>query len=517
MSKTGLGRMAGIAMFGKSVTGGSWIGPLFALAVLLLLFQPQAARAEWHRIETPEFALQADMEPEAIRTLGVQLLDLDLLLRQMFGVSGPGRGRRVEMIVYGDHAQLMAEAGLPGFAAGFFNANPVENFILLPATDRGDDGFDPVATLRHEYTHYFMLRHVGNRQPGWLMEGAASFFETAYRSADGTMRYGAAPPQIVAFLNDVGGTTFDQLEQPSGLRHDVEKMGRFYAQGWLTTHHLYMGGEQAPNIRAYLDAMEKSGKADASLFTGGAAQFDRDLDAWFTAGVPPEKIVAMPPADASTIRLRALTSGEIALIGMRLEFYRQSSKVSNFSTGVKAQEAFLTRIGEIVAAHPGDPVVGAFSVKMLLALDSGHSSASDLETLLDPVGTTTDDRILRARVMTRGADEGPPAEFQGRIASARRILDEILRRDPGNVDALYATFENIREDEGASDAAIIYLAKALAIDPNNGAWLMELLELYLRDGRKKDAVALLRPVANMPHGGPEVEEAAAQIKSLGGL
>lgn len=487
---------------------------LAAAAMLSTFATP--AHAEWHRIETADFALQADMAPDDLRALGVQLLDLDLLLRQMFGITGAGRGRRVEMIMYGDHEQLMTEAGMPGFAAGFFEANPIENFILLPATPDPSAGFDPIETLRHEYTHYFMLRHVGNWMPGWYMEGAASFFETAHRGADGTMRYGAAQPQITGFLEDVGGMTFAELERPSRLLSDTERMGRFYAQGWLVTSHHFLGGSQAANIGAYLEAKAKGGKADASLFAGGAAQLDRDLDAWLAAGIPPEKIAALPPADASVIQARALTPGEVALVGMRLELYRQKSTVSNFTTGVKAQEDMLARIARVVAAHPGDPVVGAYSVKMLLAYDSGHSRADELDTMLGPADATADDRILRARVITRGADEGPPAQFLSRIAAARKILDEILRQDPGNIDALYATFENIREDEGASDAAIAYLAKALAIDPNNHQWTLELLDLYLRDGRTEDAVALLRPVANIPHGGPEVEEAMARIRSLGG-
>lgn len=492
---------------------------LLILALAALLTLPQTAHAEWQRIETREFALQADMEPEALRALGVQLLDLDHLLREVFGVVGPGRGRRVEMIMYGDHAQLMTEAGMPGFAAGFFNANPVENFALMPVTARGYEDFDPSETLRHEYTHYFMLRHLGNSQPGWFMEGAASFFETAHRGADGTMRYGGAPPQIVSFLNEVGGMRFDDLERPSRSFSDPESMGRFYAKGWLITSHRYLGGKQSAGIAAYLDAKAKGGKADASLFAGGSAELDRNLDDWLAAGIPPEKAVAILPADASLIRVRPLTPGEIALVGMRLELYRQASRADSFTAGVKAQEELLAHIRKIIAEHPGDRVVGAFSAKMLLAIDNGHIGAAELEALLDPAGTTAEDRILRARVMTRSADEGSPAQFQGRIAAARRVLDGVLREDPDNVDALFATFENIREDEGASDAAITYLAKALAIDPNNGQWRMELLELYLRDGRKKDAVALLRPIANLPHGGPEVQEALATIRSLvgGGL
>ena len=46
--------------------------------------------------------------------------------------------------------------------------------------------------------------------------------------------------------------------------------------------------------------------------------------------------------------------------------------------------------------------------------------------------------------------------------------------------------------------------------------MMELFNLYLRDGRTEDAVALLRPIANNPHGGAEVEEAMARIRSYGG-
>ncbi|GAA0866788.1 hypothetical protein GCM10009115_31630 [Sphingopyxis soli] len=490
---------------------------LLAVALFALLALPQPAHAEWQRIETREFALQADMEPEAIRALGLQLLDLDRLLRELFGVTGPGRGRRVEMIMYGDQAQLMTEAGMPGFATGFFNANPVENFALMPVTARGYEGFDPVETLRHEYTHYFMTRHLGNWQPGWFMEGAASFFETAHRGPDGAMRYGAAPPQIVGFLNEVGGMRFDDLERSSRSFSDTESMGRFYAKGWLITSHRYLGGKHSSSIAAYLDAKAKGAKTDTSLFADGTAQFDQDLEDWLAAGIPPEKAVAIPPADASLIRLRPMTAGEVALVGMRLELYRQASRSHSFATGVKAQEELLAHIRKIVAEHPGDRVVGAFSIKILLAIDSGHIGAAELEALLDPAGTTADDRILRARVMTRGADEGPPAQFQGRIAAARKILDGVLREDPDNVDALFATFENIREDEGASDAAITYLAKALAIDPHNGLWRMELLELYLRDGRKTDAIALLRPIVNLPHGGLEVQEAVATIRSLGGL
>ena len=116
---------------------------LLAVALFALLALPQPAHAEWQRIETREFALQADMEPEAIRALGLQLLDLDRLLRELFGVTGPGRGRRVEMIMYGDQAQLMTEAGMPGFATGGNPAFPVAGLRVAAVIRSGPETGKP--------------------------------------------------------------------------------------------------------------------------------------------------------------------------------------------------------------------------------------------------------------------------------------------------------------------------------------------------------------------------------------
>ncbi|WP_144037651.1 lipopolysaccharide assembly protein LapB [Sphingopyxis sp. KK2] len=488
------------------------------LAALLGLILAPPAHAEWHRIETAEFALQADMEPEALRALGVQLLDHDRLLREVLEVTGPGRGRRIEMIIYGDHAQLVAESGMPALAAGFFTANPIENFALLPARDTADySTYDMVRTLRHEYTHYFMVRHLGRQYPGWFIEGLASFFETAHRGADGIMRYGAPHEDASIFLLEFGGLPFSKLGAMPDFRAGDEQIGRFYAQGWLITSHYFMGGLQAPGIKAYLDTARRNGKPDANLFAGGPGQLDRDVAAWFAAGLPPEKQVNVAPADPSAIALRPLSAGEIGLIGLRLEIYRRGSQITQHRDATEATAALSRQALQLASANPGDRAVGRYAAKLFLLMDSDEVGSDDIAALLDPAGTTSEDRILQARLMTRRADEGPPAKFQQTIAASRATLQEVLKADPDNVDALVAMFENVREAEGASSQAAQYLAKALAIEPANGPWRMTLLELYLRDNRKADIVALLQPIANMPHGGGDAAMASDMIKRFAGI
>ena len=124
-----------------------------------------------------------------------------------------------------------------------------------------------------------------------------------------------------------------------------------------------------------------------------------------------------------------------------------------------------------------------------------------------------------------GADTRKTLDHIGRHggigASVRHVRDRlqqgVLKAEPDNVDALVAMFENVREAEGASSQAAQYLARALAIEPANSAWRMALLELYLRDNRKADVVALLQPIANMPHGGADTAMASDKNKRFAGV
>lgn len=483
------------------------------LASLWLAASAVPAQAEWNRIETPEFALQADMEPDALRAIGAQLVDHDRLLRQVLKVSGPGRGRRIEMVIYGEHAELVAASGMPAFAGGFFSANPIENFALLPARASEAD-YDAVETARHEYTHYFMARHLGTWQPAWYIEGLASFFETARRGPDGLMRYGRPSEPMLAFREEFGGLPFADIGTMPDFRGDPRRIGRFYAQAWLVTSHYYMGGRQAGAIGAYLDAFAKGPTTAPGRISGGDAELDRDLDAWLAAGVPPEIEVAIPPADPAAIDVRPLSPGEIRLVDLRLEIYRLGSKINGFGDAVDAWSSLTSRTKEIVTAHPNDRSVGLFAAKMMLLADIGEITSDEIGAMLDPAATGPEDRILQARLMTRRADEGPPAEFHRTIAAARATLNDVLRANPDNVDALVAMFENIRQEEGASPAATAYLAKALAIDPANAEWRMTLLELYMRDQRKAEAIALLRTIVNLPHAGTESRMAADLLRKL---
>lgn len=488
---------------------------LVTALALLFAFAATPARAEWHRIETAEFALQADMEPDALRKAAALLLDHDRMLRAVLGVTGKGRGRRLEIFIHGDHARLATEAGLDPDVSGFFHTNPIENIALMPASDsREDRHYSLEGTLRHEYTHYFVARYLGSQYPPWFVEGIASFFETAHPGAGPTMRYGAPPEQILYILQELGGMPFGELSTMQRFPPGSEQMARFYAQGWMITSHYFLGGSQAPGIKAYLAASAKGLKADPLAFAGGASQLDSDVRAWFDAGIPSEKEVAIVPADPSALPLRTLTPGEIGLFGLRLEMYRRFEMVRSSEEALAAGESLLDSARSLVRDNAGDPAVRNYVAKLLLMADRSPEATDEIAAFVPATADDPDSRVLRARLMTRQADAGPPARFDRTIASARAMLQAVLQADPDNVDALFGLFENHRVAEGASPKAIQYLSASLAIDPANDVWRATLLELYLRNGRLTDAVKLLQPIANMPHGGSAGEQASQLIAMI---
>src|SRR6185295_12340490 len=91
--------------------------------------------------------------------------------------------------------------------SGFFAASLYQPFIALRA-----GGSDQTRlTIRHELAHH-LSRFFIPRQPSWLAEGLASFFETlAYDRDRGEILIGLPSPQRLAVLRGGGASVVPTL------------------------------------------------------------------------------------------------------------------------------------------------------------------------------------------------------------------------------------------------------------------------------------------------------------------
>src|SRR5262249_17246711 len=112
---------------------------------------------------------------------------------------------------------------------------PDANHIVL----NGGSSSDPLHTVYHEFTHYFVASNLADA-PLWFNEGLAECYST-FRADDREARIGEPVPEHLAFLRGqplmplpdlfaVGYATKDY--------HEGDRRGLFYAESWALVHYL---------------------------------------------------------------------------------------------------------------------------------------------------------------------------------------------------------------------------------------------------------------------------------------
>lgn len=105
---------------------------------------------------------------------------------------------------------------------------------------------------------------------------------------------------------------------------------------------------------------------------------------------------------------------------------------------------------------------------------------------------------------------------EGNIRGAVEALEEILKVDPKNEQALSQMGQMQYLDLQAPDLAIQYFQRAIAVNPDNQLVMADLLGLWESEGKAKEGVAFLSKIEKQGASSPEVAQALAQMLSATG-
>lgn len=112
---------------------------------------------------------------------------------------------------------------------------------------------DSQVVLFHEYTHIFMLKHLGRSYPKWFIEGFAEYYSTirfdetkAIVGLPSGWRYSTLKSGKKIKYQDI----INENEAVYNSKNDVFA---FYAQSWLLVHYLYSTTELKEKFIKYLD------------------------------------------------------------------------------------------------------------------------------------------------------------------------------------------------------------------------------------------------------------------------
>ena len=220
------------------------------------------AQAAWYEAKSKHFVIYADWNPKQLQTYANKLERFDQAVRWVMHYQDPpiGDGNRVTVFALStiDAVQRMVDKRAGNFAniAGFYVPRAEGCLAFVPlVVSKEATGLDTNSVFFHEYTHHLQLENLDRPYPVWLVEGFATFMQTAEMQKDGSVLLGAAPEERAWGL-----LSADSLPLTSLLTEDHEKLttaqwDMLYGEGWLLTHYLYATQSRSGQLTRYLDLL----------------------------------------------------------------------------------------------------------------------------------------------------------------------------------------------------------------------------------------------------------------------
>ncbi|MCE2885174.1 MAG: hypothetical protein LW806_09785 [Planctomycetaceae bacterium] len=403
--------------------------------------------AGWKRIETEHFTIR---HPEGEAALVAELLAgvLDGMHDEVCARLGHEPARKTLIDVMPDHRSFgVRVTGLPRIHTIAVCTGPT---IAIEIPKEGPQKkhlglFDPLAVLRHEYTHTVTLSMTKNRIPHWLTEAVAVALEDTPRTFETCQLLAAAWSRGALFDLDGINWAFVRPERPTDRQ-------QAYAQGrWMVEYMEKRFGWDA--IRTLLFSYAEGIREDEAMrraFGVSREDFYRDflafaageVRAWGMAPEPSMRDLALELASADASKRTALAAAESARL----------AKVATAWSGAIGQpgsKRFALKAGD----WPPSPMPSVeFDDATLASLREKHPEQPDLtEIALRRARTAGDDAATRAlleRYATLRPVDPLPHRTWARLAGMEQLVasgdDEAyghlreldLRADKDNVYAL---------------------------------------------------------------------------------
>ena len=477
------------------------------LLLPLLLLVPGMARADWYEASSRHFVVYSDQRPERLEQFAIELERFDHAVRRYGGwqdepVAAPNR---VTVYVVENRAAVVKLIG-DKFVGGFYKPRAGGSMAVVPrhlgsgaATD-----LDAQGILFHEYAHHLMWSIAPHAvHPAWFIEGFAEVFATADFEKDGAVRIGAPPLYRARTLLSGNNLPLDKMLIADTLKLDREQRSALYGRGWLLTHYTMIANHRRDQLADYLKAMNEGKKSlEAAQVFGDLRKFDAELERYKRGKLIGYRVAA---AEAGQIKvaLRKLTAGEAATMDVRI----RSKNGVNATTAPGVYEAAR----RAAAPFPNDP--GAQIVLAEAAFDArdfpAAEAAADRAIAADPkaIDAWRYKAMVRMTVARQAGDRSKETQ-----AAIRKIIAQGNRLEPDDPKLLILYFRSYADFGIApSENAKLGLARAFELAPQDIGLRFNAAQMFLRDGKKDEARAMLAPLAYSPHGRGFARRAAALI------
>jgi tetratricopeptide (TPR) repeat protein len=227
-------------------------------------------RRRWFEARTSHFQIYSCGPTQEVARVATRLEQFREAYAMLAGAQAVA-SQPIVVMAFPDQATMQPflplYQGKPASFSAYFKRSSDQNLIILPLSGTGEDA---LRIVFHEYAH-LLLRHNEPFWPLWLAEGMAEIYSTFEVPGGSRARFGAP---IALHRRKLEQAPLMPLEDLFAVTHrspeynEEQYQGEFYAESWLLTHYLMLGGDSVrqAGFRA-LTPLIRQGKSPEQAFT----------------------------------------------------------------------------------------------------------------------------------------------------------------------------------------------------------------------------------------------------------
>lgn len=466
------------------------------LLILVALFAPMTAHAEWMRAESRNFIAYSEGTEDDLKKRVTDLEKFGLVLQALTGAKRP-RDVPVKITVYFMRTTEEVQETMPFPAygvAGYYSTTMRGPFTVMPrisarmpsdGRQRGQS-LSAKAILQHELTHHFTFQYFTVAYPGWYTEGFADYAGAIEIDDENVVKLGLFLQDRASALRTREWVPLQQLMNP-----DPRKPGpgfAVYSQGWITVHYLNSTPEGRKKLSAYLTAISRGASfGDALKVFGDIEALDREVRAYSRRSTLDATATRYENLDTGPIEVRRLSPAEDALLPAQI----------SLSSGVaaKAVQGFADRVRDLARPYPDDP----YARRILI--DAEYLAGNDAAAMAladrwlaghpnDPWANYFKGDIQTAMLAkAKSTDDAAWAAARARIAAAMKAMPN----EPRFARAYYESYSRrgILPPAEAQNA----LVDAMFLIPREGTLRHMVASDFEQRGMIDEAIATIGPLA----------------------
>lgn len=480
------------------------MGALAALLIGLGLLAASPAQARWLKAESARFTVYSDGDRATLESYTRKLETLDSLLRTLHGLPDESPPRKLPVyLVANDDGLRMVWPGASRSVAGFYRASDEDIFAVAIRGGREEE------IVFHEYAHHFMMQHFPFGYQDWMVEGWADFYGAVTVDTRHVTygKYNELRARQLLYARWI--PLSDIVTRRSRSITDPEQASLFYGEAWILVHYFLSD----PARRQALDAALReiaTGKNPVAAVEAAAGQSLTDLEKflkekYLPKGMPYSRVSAdaFPPRLVRTTELSP-AADELLLLGQRMKIAIPDDQ----------KAATLALVRRAAAKQPDDPLSRFSLARAELQYGDRNEGRKLMEAVLQAEPQNVTALLLMAADRLAAAEESSASRL-ALLREANGYLARAAKADPDNYTVAFLA-ARVRREAGSADyptdADMDLWSLAYAIAPQYGQIRFGLAEALLRRNKPAQAILLLEPLANDPHGDGGSEAARRMIE-----